>query len=69
LFRERSDEFGWQRQICKRHEIQLATIAEHTRFRTGMAAEWAVILTVLRLSPRRGGNEATPPRHASSNRR
>src|SRR3984885_4638250 len=30
LLRERGDEFGWQRQIGKRHEVKLAAVASDT---------------------------------------
>src|ERR1700679_782281 len=30
LLRERNDQFGWQRQVGKLHEIELATVASNT---------------------------------------
>src|SRR5271170_2124813 len=44
LLRERSDEIGWQRQIGKRHEIELATVASNTYLSRGIIAGRAVIL-------------------------
>ena len=47
LLRERSDEFGWQRQIGKLHEIELATGASNNYLSRGMVAGWAAMLIVL----------------------
>ena len=47
LLRERSDEVGWQRQIGKLHEIELATVASNTYLSRGMVAGRAVILAAL----------------------
>jgi hypothetical protein len=47
LLRKRSDEVGWQRQIGKLHEIELATVASNTYLSRGMVAGRAVILAAL----------------------
>ena len=59
LLRERSYEFGWQRQIGKLHEIELATVASNTYLSRGMVAGRAVILAALLVTPIGEGNAGT----------
>src|SRR5258708_738101 len=51
LLRERSYEFGRQRQIGKLHEIGLATVASNTHLSRGMVAGRPVILAALLVTP------------------
>src|SRR5882757_6551781 len=51
LLSERNYQFGWQRQIGKLHEIELATVASNTYLSRGMVAGRAVILAALRRHP------------------
>src|SRR6202030_3237726 len=51
LLRERSYEFGWQRQIGKLHDIELAAIAGNTYLSRGRVAGRAVILAALLVTP------------------
>jgi hypothetical protein len=51
LLRERNYQFGWQRQVGKLHEIELATVAGNTHLSRGMVAGRAVILAALPATP------------------
>src|ERR1700722_7344776 len=67
LLRERSDEFGRQRQIGKLHESELAAVASNTYLSRGMVAGRAVILAALLVTPIGEGNAATPTRLSAYN--
>jgi hypothetical protein len=52
LFRERSDEFGWQRQIGKRHEFETRNGSrQHAFFSHRMSSDGTAILTALWRQP------------------
>src|SRR5258706_10019278 len=51
LLRERSYQIGWQRQIGKLHELELATLASNTYLARGVVAGRAVILAALLVTP------------------